>query len=113
VAKYEERDNAIMANHVFRELCLLDEEDRRTGNDPQWQNIVTLANQVKAIDDSIDVAYITEHMLLDERRFIERDPRNVNVRLTLLGRQNCSKGIEIPRSDIQKLQERLGGYPRT
>ena len=40
-----------------------------------------------------------------ERRFIERDPYTINVRLTPLDRQNCGTGIEIPTSDIQRLKE--------
>jgi hypothetical protein len=102
-----------MANHVFYALCKLDKEDRRLGRDPQWQDIVAPADEVRAIDDRIDVSYIAEEMLLDERRFIERDLHNANVRLTPLGRENCGKDIEIPPSDIQKLQKRFGGYPRT
>lgn len=30
------------------------------------------------------------------------------VRLTGLGRENCAKGIDIPRSDIQRLGDYLG-----
>ncbi|MFZ0513304.1 MAG: hypothetical protein WAM14_16975 [Candidatus Nitrosopolaris sp.] len=105
---YDDRENAIMANHVFLELCKLDEEDRRSNRDPQWRDIVSLADLVKAFDERIDVSYIAEEMLLDERHFIERDLHNANVRLTKLGRENCDKGIEIPPSDIQKLRKHLG-----
>ena len=42
--------------------------------------------------------------LLDERRFIERDMQNTNVRW--LGRENCASGIDIPPSDIQNLDRR-------
>lgn len=108
LAKYDDRDDTIMSNNVFRQLCLLDEEDRRSNRDPRWQNIVSLADQVRAIDNRIDVAYIAEHFLLDERRFIDRDQQNNNVRLTVLGRENCDKDIGILPSDIQKLRKRLG-----
>jgi hypothetical protein len=108
LAEYDDRDNAIMADHVFHALCKLDEEDRSLGRDPQWHDIVGLAEKVKAIDNRIDVSYISEEMLLDERHFIDRDLHNANVRLTKLGRENCAKGIDIPPSDIQKLRKHLG-----
>jgi len=95
---YDERDNAIMANNIFHQLCEMDEEDRRNGKDPQWIALTPLAERLLAIDDRIDVAYIAEATLLDELGYMERDPHNDNVRLTQLGRQNCPNGIEIPPS---------------
>ena len=70
MAKYDDRDNAIMANHVFHESCELDKEDRKLGRDPQWQDIVALADKVGAIDDRIDVSYIAEEKRR-ERRTVE------------------------------------------
>jgi hypothetical protein len=99
---YEERDFATMASNVFHRLCELDEEDRRTNSEPQWQDIRVLAEEVKAYENFIDVAYIAEDVLL-ERQYIDRDPYTINVRLTALGRQNCGSGINIPPSEIQKL----------
>jgi hypothetical protein len=72
--------------------------------EPQWQDIVRLADEVRAFDNRIDVAYLAENSLLDERGFIERDMQNTNVRLTGPGRENCARGIDIPRSDIQKIR---------
>jgi hypothetical protein len=87
-----------MAGHIFNELCILDREDRNAVNPPAWHNIDELAERVRAFDNSVDVAYIAETTLLDQRGFIERDPYNQNVRLTELGRQSCGKGIDIPLS---------------
>jgi hypothetical protein len=71
--------------------------------EPRWHNIVKLAEEVRAFDNSIDVSYIAESTLLDERRFIERDMQNTDVRLTGLDRENCASG---PQSDIQNLDRR-------
>jgi hypothetical protein len=98
---YEERDDAIMAGHIFNELCILDREDRNVGIPPAWHDITQLAEKVRAFDKSVDVAYIAETNLLDQQDFIERDPHNQNVRLTQVGRQNCGKGINIPPSSNQ------------
>ena len=97
--KYEHRDYAAIAEHVFHELC---------NRDPQWQDINTHANKVNAYNNKTDVANIAEQVLLQQLHFIERDLHNNNVRLTPLGRENCAKGIDIPPSDIQKLRKRLG-----
>jgi hypothetical protein len=95
--KYEDRDYAAIAEHVFHELC---------NRDPQSQDINTLANEVNGYNNKTDVANIAEQVLL-QLHFIERDPGNNNVRLTLQGRKNCGKGIYIPPSDIQKLRMRF------
>ena len=67
-----------------------------------------LADEVRAFDNRIDVAYLAENTLLDELGYIERNMQNTDVRLTRLGRENCARGIEVPPSDIQKLREGLG-----
>jgi hypothetical protein len=59
--------------------------------------------EVKGYENRSDVICIAEAVLV-ERRFIERDPYTINVRLTPLGRRNCGTGIEIPPSDIQRLR---------
>lgn len=106
---YDPRDYAIVANNIFNRLNVLDEQDKNSGRQPEWHNINALAEEVKAYDSRIDVAYLTEAILHDQLKFIERDPENnKNVRLSELGRQNASKGINIPPSDIQKLMKRLG-----
>lgn len=86
---YDERDNAIMASNVFHQLCDKDREDSRIGKEPKWLDIVKLANEVRAFDNRIDVAYLAEYNLLDEMGFIERDLHNTNVRLNKKGRDNC------------------------
>lgn len=48
---YEERDYAIMASHIFNELCIRDREDRDRGNPPDWNDITELAEHVRAFDD--------------------------------------------------------------
>jgi hypothetical protein len=95
---YDERDYAIMASHIFNELCIRDREDRDRDNLPAWNDITEFAEHLRAFDNRIDVAYLAETTLLDERGFIERDPRNQNVRLTRTGRENCERGIDIPLS---------------
>jgi|1185.fasta_scaffold156257_1 hypothetical protein len=62
--------------------------------------ISQLAETARAFDDSVDVAYLAETILKDERGFIELDLSTNNVRLKPLGRQNCDKGIHIPPSDV-------------
>jgi hypothetical protein len=100
MAKYDDHDYGVIGQ-VFHQLCELD------GNrDPQWRKIRPLANEVDAYDKKDDVEYIAEQVLL-ELQFIERHPQNDTIRLTLRGKQNCARGIEIPPSDIQKLRMRL------
>ena len=48
---------------------------------------------------------ISQNMLL---AFIERNLQKTKVKLTGLGRENCAMGIDIPRSDIQRLGDYLG-----
>ena len=95
---YEERDDAIVANNILMQLCILDREDRDAGRQPAWHDITTLAKHVRAFDNRTDVAYIAEERL---RGLIERDPQNQNVRLTEEGRQMCRKGIDILPSSNQ------------
>jgi len=104
---YDDRDVAIMANVIFHGLCELDEEGRGNNEEPGWQNIGPLADKVGAIANKVHVAYIAEYAL-QLLGFIERNLQNTKVRLTGLGRENCAKRIDIPRSDIQRLGDRLG-----
>ena len=101
------RDIAIMANVVFHGLCELDEEARRKNEEPGWQNIGPLADKVGAAPNKVHVAYIAEYSL-QLVGFIERNLQNTKLRLTGLGRENCAKGIDIPRSDIQRLGDHFG-----
>lgn len=95
---YEERDDAISANNILMQLCILDREDRDAGRPPAWHDITTLAEYVRGFENRTDVAYIAEERL---RGLIERDPQNQNVRLIEEGRQKCHKGIDIPPSSNQ------------
>lgn len=95
---YNERDYAIMANKVFHYLCDLDQEDRENNREPKWQDIVEVAATAVIYDNSIDAAYPAETTVLDKLGYIERGQDNIDIRLTLLGRQNCSKEIGIPPS---------------
>jgi hypothetical protein len=104
---YTGREVAAMANHVFHGLCKLDEEQRRNNEDPKWQNIGPLADQVRAITNKVHVACVAEYALL-RKGFIELNIQNAQVRLRRLGRENCARGIDIPPSDIQKLRKQLG-----
>jgi hypothetical protein len=98
---YDDHDDGVIANYIFNELCRRDREDRNNGNEPAWHDITVLAQELRAYDNRIDVAYLAEEHLLDRRGFIERDPHNQNVRLTEHGRQNCDHGIDIPPSTNQ------------
>ena len=93
--RYDRRDYAIIANNVYIQLCSL-------GDD--WHDI---RPQLRAYPNADDVAYIAETVLVS-MQYIIRDPQNRNVRLSPLGRQHCSRGIEIPPSDIQRLRRLLG-----
>jgi hypothetical protein len=92
---YNKRDYAIMANKVFHYLCDLDQEDRENNREPKWQDIVEVAATAVIYDNRIDAAYLAETTVLDELRYIERSQDNINIRLTPLGRENCSKEIDI------------------
>jgi hypothetical protein len=98
--KYDRRDYAIIANNVYLQLCSLGDG---------WYDIRPLAEQLRAYTNADDVAYIAETVLVS-MQYIIRDPQNRNIRLTSVGREHCSRGIEIPPSDIQ-LQRRLLGMP--
>jgi hypothetical protein len=95
---YDLRDYAIMANNVFRQLCL-------TGG--EWHDINGLAENVKAYSNTDDVAYIAVSVLVN-MQYIEHDPKTNKVRLTQPGRENCDTDIEIPPSAIQELRRSLG-----
>jgi hypothetical protein len=87
---YDSRDYEIMANNIFHELCELDRDDRGHERPPAWHDIAVLADRLRACDNRVDVAYITETILQDERGFIVCDPKTNNVSLTILGRNNCN-----------------------
>jgi hypothetical protein len=82
-----------MVNNVFNQLCT---------SRGEWHDVRPLAEQVKAYENRDDVAYVAETVLMN-MKYIRRNPRTNNVRLTPLGRHNCARGIEIPPSDIQRL----------
>ena len=94
---YNKRDYAIMANKILHYLCDLDQEDRENKKEPKWQDVVVAATAV-IYDNRIDAAYLAETTVLDESRYIERSQDNINIRLTSLGRENCSKEIDMPPS---------------
>ncbi|MGB6594674.1 MAG: hypothetical protein WA323_03600 [Candidatus Nitrosopolaris sp.] len=97
-SKYNDRDQAIIANNVFLQLCQLDELDRMSNRDPQWHDIGPLADQVGAVDNKKDVAYIAEQVLLQHFHFIERVNNSHDVHKT--------QGLSIPvgvREAISKL----------
>jgi hypothetical protein len=59
---------------------------------------VEVAATAVIYDNRIDAAYLADTTVLDELRYIERSQDNINIRLTSLGRENCSKEIDIPPS---------------
>ena len=86
--RYANRDYEIMTNNVFHQLCELDSDDRRN-------NRLTLSDNLEGYDNHVDPAYLVDYMLHDVRRFIERDRRTSNVRLTQPGRQYCEQWIDV------------------
>jgi hypothetical protein len=93
---------------LFHLLCSMDEEDRKKNRESQWHDTKSFTEGLKAFGDAIDAVYIAEAILL-EIQYIERDPQTNNIRLTKLGRDNCSNPIEISPSDIDKMLDKYGG----
>jgi hypothetical protein len=98
---YEDRDVRIIASNIFHEICLRDEGDRTTNRPSTPQDLRELSKRVGAFSNSEDVRLIAEDYLAEELKYIERNPHNFQAKLTKKGRENCSKGIEIPPSDTQ------------
>jgi hypothetical protein len=94
---YDRRNDWVIANNIFHELCELDANDRQADNDPAWHDLKTLVKErLKAYHVEEDVLHLAEDTLEHERKFIEHDPHvlNLNVRLTSLGRANCGRQID-------------------
>ena len=90
---YDAHDFEVMANNIFHELCELDRDDRGHERPPAWHDITVLVGRLMAYDNRVNVAYITETILHDERGFIVHDPKTNNVSLTIRGRNNCNGRI--------------------
>jgi hypothetical protein len=92
---YDRRDDWVIANNIFHELCELDANDRQTDNDSAWYDLRALVKErLEAYHVKDDVLHLAEDILEHERKFIERDPHTLNVRLTGLGRANCGRQID-------------------
>jgi hypothetical protein len=92
---YNRRDDWVIANNIFHELCELDANDRQVDNDPAWCDLrVLVRERLGAYHVKEDIRHLAEDILEHERRFIERDPHTLNVRLTDLGRANCGRQID-------------------
>jgi hypothetical protein len=92
---YDRRDDWVIANNIFHELCELDANDRQTDNDSAWYDLRALVRErLEAYHVKDDVLHLAEDILEHERKFIERDPHTPNVRLTDLGRANCGRQID-------------------
>ena len=92
---YDRRDDWVLANNIFHELCELDANDRQTDNDSAWYDLRALVKErLEAYHVKDDVLHLAEDILEHERKFIERDPHTLNVRLTGLGRANCGRQID-------------------
>ena len=92
---YNRRDDWVIANNIFHELCELDANDRQADNDPAWCDLrVLVRERLGAYHVKEDIRHLAEDILEHERRFIERDPHTLNVRLTDLGRANCGRQID-------------------
>ena len=92
---YDRRDDWVIANNIFHELCEIDANDRQTDNDSAWYDLRALVKErLEAYHVKDDVLHLAEDILEHERKFIERDPHTLNVRLTGLGRANCGRQID-------------------
>lgn len=68
----------------------------------KWHNTRTIKDELKAFKNASDATNIAEAVLL-ELKYIELDPHTNNIRLTKLGRDNCSNAIKIPPSNVEKV----------
>ena len=92
---YNRRDDWVIANNIFHELCELDANDRQVDNNSSWLDLrVLVKKRLEAYHVKEDVLSLAEDILEHERKFIERDPHTLNVRLTSLGRANCGRQID-------------------
>jgi hypothetical protein len=97
--RYEDRDVRIIGSHIFHELCLRDAQDRAALKPSASHDLRELSKRLRAYHNNEDVIRIAEDYLVEELKFIERDSRSFQVKLTEKGRENCRKGIEIPPSE--------------
>ena len=92
---YDRRVDWVIANNIFHELCELDANDRQADNDPAWHDLsVLVRKRLGAYHIKEDIRHLAEDILERERKFIERNPHTLNVRLTGLGRANCGRQID-------------------
>lgn len=91
---YDRRDEWVIANNIFHELCELDANDRQADNNSWLDLRVLVKERLEAYHVKEDVLHLVEDILEHERKFIERDPHILNVRLTGLGRANCGRQID-------------------
>jgi hypothetical protein len=93
---YNRRDDWVIANNIFHELCELDANDRQANNNnSSWLDLrVLVKKRLEAYHVKEDVLRLAEDILEHDRKFIERDPHTLNVRLTGLGRANCGRQID-------------------
>jgi hypothetical protein len=92
---YNRRDDWVIANNIFHKLCELDANDRQADNNSSWLDLrVLVKKRLEAYHVKEDVLSRAEDILEHERKFIERDPHTLNVRLTSLGRANCGRQID-------------------
>lgn len=90
---YGSGDFEIIVNHVYQNLCTLDQGDRAVSRPAQWQDLEQLSSRLGAYSDKEDVWYLAEYILKDERELIERDKSSFKVRLTKKGRDLCSQRL--------------------
>jgi septum formation topological specificity factor MinE len=92
---YNGRDDWVIANNIFHELCELDANDRQADNNSSWLDLrVLVKKRSEAYHIKEDLPHLAEDILEHERKFIERDPHTLNVKLTGLGRTNCGRQID-------------------
>ena len=92
---YNRRDDWVLANNIFHELCELDANDRQADNDSAWHDLrILVKERLETYHVKENILRLAEDILEHERKLIERDPHTLNVRLSPLGRANCGRQID-------------------
>lgn len=92
---YNRRDDWVLANNIFHELCELDANDRQADSDSAWHDLrILVKERLESYHVKENILRLAEDILEHERKLIERDSHTLNVRLSALGRANCGRQID-------------------
>ncbi|MGH9983137.1 MAG: hypothetical protein ACRD8W_04180 [Nitrososphaeraceae archaeon] len=95
-SEYESHEFEVILNYVHHALCNLDRKDRKKGRKPKWQSLEDIVKQMKGFGITLEVWYLADYMLQEERGLIERHPKDFRVRLTKEGRNQCDQRLTEP-----------------